>query len=460
MPTFNDKPVYTLTQVGQSIQSMIERTYKYPYYIQAEMVRLNRYPRTGHCFPELVEKEGNRIKAQMRAVIWNNNFDRINDNFERITGEPLKDGITILCLATIQFSPQYGLALYIQDIEPSYTLGEMARNRQKTIARLKAEGIFDANKRLKMPLLPQRIAVISIETSKGYSDFMVTLQGDKHHYLFETELFPSLLQGEKAVTTMTEQLNQIEKRVGEFDCVAIIRGGGGDVGLSCYDDYTLARRVATFPLPILSGIGHSTNETITDNVSFANKITPTEAACYLINRFVDFENRVNELKEMLLKAARLLLERENLIINKSESDLKLTTQKLISRESQRLVEIKTDLKIAGKNIIETHKRNLDSFSAALQRETSNRLSTEKFALDKFQSDIYIYSKQQLAHETAAIMHLEEKLQLLNPSNILRRGFSITYHNGVAVTNAAALKTGDSLKTVFYEGETLSSVNAG
>lgn len=460
MSTFNDKPVYTLTQVGQSIQSMIERTYKYPYYIQAEMVRLNRYPRTGHCFPELVEKEENRIKAQMRAVIWNNNFDRINDNFERITGEPLKDGITILCLATIQFSPQYGLALYIQDIEPSYTLGEMARNRQKTIARLKAEGIFDANKRLKMPLLPQRIAVISIETSKGYSDFMVTLQGDKHHYHFETELFPSLLQGEKAVATMTEQLNQIEKRVGEFDCVAIIRGGGGDVGLSCYDDYTLARRVATFPLPILSGIGHSTNETITENVSFANKITPTEVAYYLINRFVDFENRVNELREMLLKDARLLLERENLLITKCESDLKLTTQKLISRESQRLVEIQTDLKIAGKNIIETHKRNLDSFSAALQRETSNRLSTEKFALDKFQSDIYIYSKQQLACETASIAHIEEKLQLLNPSNILRRGFSITYHNGTAVTNAATLQTGDTLKTVFYEGETLSSVNLG
>lgn len=457
MSTFNDKPVYTLTQVGQSIQSMIERTYKYPYYIQAEMVRLNRYPRTGHCFPELVEKEENRIKAQMRAVIWSNNFERINENFERITGEPLKDGLTILCLATIQFSPQYGLALYIQDIEPSFTLGQMAQNRQKVIAKLKAEGVFDANKKLKMPLLPQRIAVISIETSKGYNDFMVTLRDDKHHYGFQTELFPSLLQGEKAVITMKEQLDRIEKRVGEFDCVAIIRGGGGDVGLSCYDDYSLARRVATFPLPVLSGIGHSTNETITENVSFANKITPTEVAYYLINRFADFENHVNELREVLVKDARQLLERENAVIAKCEANLKLTTQKLISRESQRLLSLHSNLKIASRNILECQQRNLDAFSTSLQRETVNRLATEKFALDKFQSTIYIYGKQKLTSEAASIAHIEEKLQLLNPSNILRRGFSITYHNGAAVKNAENLKPGDIVKTQLYEGEITSTI---
>lgn len=399
MSTFNDKPVYTLTQVGQNIQSMIERTYKFPYYIQAEMIKLNRYPRTGHCFPELVEKEGERIKAQMRAVIWNSNFDRINENFEKITGEPLKDGLTILCLATIQYSPQYGLSLFIQDIEPSFTLGQMAQDRLKTIARLKSEGVFDANKRLKMPLLPQRIAVISIETSKGYSDFMITLKADKHGYHFHTELFPSLLQGEKAVITIGEQLSRIEKRAGEFDCVAIIRGGGGDVGLSCYDHYELARRVATFPLPVLSGIGHSTNETITENVSFANKITPTEVAYFLISRFVDFENSVNELQSNLAKAASRMLERENAALARCEADFKLASHK--------------------------------------------RLDTEKHALEKFQSYIYIYSKQNLETSASQIAHLEEKLKLLNPSNILRRGFSITYHNGMSVRQSDSLNPGDT-----------------
>ena len=306
--TFNGKSVYTLTQVGQSIQSMIERTYKYPYYIKAEMVKLNLYARTGHCYPELVEKDGQRVKAQMRAVIWADQYDRINQRFIQITGEPMKDGITILCLATIQYSPQYGLALHIQDIEPTFTLGEMARIRLETIARLKKEGVFDANKRTKMPLLPKRVAVISIETSKGYSDFTITLNGNAAGYRFETTLFPSLLQGEKAIGTMLEQLDRIEQRKDDFDCVAIIRGGGGDVGLGCYDNYELARRVATFPLPILSGIGHSTNETITESVSYANKITPTEVAYFLIGKFTDFENKVVEYQNFITTQTLAILQ--------------------------------------------------------------------------------------------------------------------------------------------------------
>ncbi len=413
MTSFNNKPIYTLTQVGQSIQSMIERTYKHPYYIQAEMIKLNRYPRSGHCFPELVEKEENRVKAQMRAVVWRNDYERINENFMRITGEPLKDGITILCLATIQYSPQYGLALFIQDIEPAFTLGEMARNRLQTIAQLKQEGVFEANKSLEMPLVPQRVAVISIETSKGYSDFMVTLQGNKQRYRFDTELFPSLLQGDKAVDTMLQQLDLIEKRKGEFDCVAIIRGGGGDVGLSCYDQYALAYRVATFPLPVLSGIGHSTNETITESVSFANKITPTEVAYYLITRFAEFEQRLDDLSATLAQSVRWMLERENAALAQCEADFRLSFHR--------------------------------------------RLAAEQFALDKARSDIYIYSKQMLAAAATHIDHFEEKMQLLDPGNILRRGFSITLLNGKPVTNAAQLSEGAVIETKLFQGSVKSVV---
>jgi exodeoxyribonuclease VII large subunit len=174
------------------------------------------------------------------------------------------------------------LALHIQDIEPIYTLGEMARNKREVIERLKKEQIFLLNKQKKLPLLPQKIAVISVETSKGYSDFMVTLQQNSWNYRFQCTLFPSILQGEKALISMPHQLSEISKRQQEFDCVVIVRGGGGDVGMSCYDDYGLAAAVATFPLPVITGIGHSTNETITDMVAFANKITPTEVAYFLI----------------------------------------------------------------------------------------------------------------------------------------------------------------------------------
>ena len=412
--TFNGKSVYTLTQVGQSIQSMIERTYKYPYYIKAEMVKLNRYVRTGHCYPELVEKEDQRVKAQMRAVIWADQYTRINQRFEQITGEPLKDGITILCLATIQYSPQYGLALYIQDIEPTFTLGEMARIRQETIARLKKEGVFDANKRTRMPLLPKRVAVISIETSKGYSDFTITLNGNAAGYKFQTTLFPSLLQGEKAIGTMLEQLAQIEKRRDEFDCVAIIRGGGGDVGLGCYDNYELARRVATFPLPVLSGIGHSTNETITETVSYANKITPTEVAYFLIGKFTDFDNKI--------------IDFQNIITNQTLS------------------------------ILQKEKEKTAQYESLLQLMGSRRLTLEKNQLDLLYSKTQLFAKQNIESNKTLLTHLSDKLTLLSPANILRRGFSITRHNGKAVINAANLHPGDTVETTFLEGKKTMTVS--
>ena len=167
--TFNDRPVYSLSELTGSIKAVINKTYTRAYYVKAEIIRLNKYPHSGHCYPELVEKEGDKIVTQMRAVIWKTQVEEINAKFLKITGEPLKDNISILCLATIEFSPQYGLALYIQDIEPSYTLGELMKNKMAVIARLKKEGVFGANKRLELPLLPKRIAVISVETSKGYS---------------------------------------------------------------------------------------------------------------------------------------------------------------------------------------------------------------------------------------------------------------------------------------------------
>ena len=449
--TFNGKSVYTLTQVGQSIQSMIERTYKYPYYIKAEMVKLNLYARTGHCYPELVEKDGQRVKAQMRAVIWADQYDRINQRFIQITGEPMKDGITILCLATIQYSPQYGLALHIQDIEPTFTLGEMARIRLETIARLKKEGVFDANKRTKMPLLPKRVAVISIETSKGYSDFTITLNGNAAGYRFETTLFPSLLQGEKAIGTMLEQLDRIEQRKDDFDCVAIIRGGGGDVGLGCYDNYELARRVATFPLPILSGIGHSTNETLTESVSYANKITPTEVAYFLIGRFTDFDNKVIEYQNFITNQTLTILQEAKERTAQYESRLQIVGSRMLSRETSRLHELQNLLQLSGRKLLDTHRQLLNDAAITVRDFARDTVGSGQSQLELLQSKMRLYAKQHLENRRTELSHYSEKLELLAPANILRRGFSITRHNGKAVSNATDLRPGDTVETTFMEG---------
>lgn len=388
---FNDRPVYTLSDISKSLQSIISKTYNQPYYIKAEIIKLNYYPRTGHCYPELAEKEDEKIKAQMRAIIWSSQYKTINERFKKITGDIIKEGITILCLASIEYSPQYGLALHIQDIEPTFTLGEMAKSKIAVIERLKKEGIFNANKKMQLPLIPKRIAIISIETSKGYSDFMITLRQNNWNYQFDCQLFPAILQGEKAITTITEQLAVIRSRITEFDCVVIIRGGGGDVGLSCYDHYQLAREVATFPIPVLSGIGHSTNETVTEMVAYANKITPTEVAYFLIQKFHDFSILIEDFQNFILKTA---------------------TDR-----------IKNDF---------------------INMENNTRL-------------IKLFSKQIIEKQQTIIDNYIKQLELLHPENILKRGFSITYHKGKVITDSNNLQNEDLIVTQYYKGKTESII---
>ena len=410
---FNERRVYTLSEVGKSLETVIAQNYKGAYYIKAEIIKLNFYPRTGHCYPELVEKEGDTIKAQMRAVIWSSHLEPINERFRTITGEPLKEGITILCLATIEYSGKYGLALHIQDIEPSYTLGEMAKNKVQTINRLKKEGLFDANKMVPMPLLPKRIAIISIETSKGYSDFTITLNQNEYGYKFSYTLFPSLLQGDKAVGTMTKQLDEIEKQKDKFDCAVIIRGGGGDVGLSCYDNYDLSRRVAEFPLPIISGIGHSTNVTVVEMVSHETKITPTEVAYYFIQCFRNFDERLQQWQKALAQYALNLLKDERMKLQQTESRRQQLAQRVL---------------------------------------INNRRDVENL-----QQLLPILCRQLLSREKEKVARMENSVALLHPRNILKRGFSVTLLNGKPVTKATALKTGDELVTQLHEGEVRSRV---
>ena len=455
--TFNDRPVYSLSEITGSLKSVINKTYTRAYYIKAEIIRLNRYPHSGHCFPELVEKEGDRIVTQMRAVIWKTQVDEINAKFLKITGERLKDNISILCLATIEFSPQYGLALYIQDIEPSYTLGELMKNKLAVIARLKKEGVFEANKQLTLPLLPKRIAVISVETSKGYSDFMVSLLENSWNYCFECELFPSILQGDKAISTITAQLEAIAKRQNDFDCVVIIRGGGGDVGLSCYDDYSLSRKVATFPLPIISGIGHSTNESVTDMVSYANKITPTEVAYFLIQQFHNFAIQVEEAKDKIARCVESLFTYERFQTEQIEHSYLLLAIHLLTKEKQEIAQIEQNYLLTATRLLTLEKHQLGKLEQACELSATHLLSQEKGVLENLYKMMRISSKQLFAIKNKELENLEEKIGLLHPNNVLKRGYSITLLNGKALTHAISTQPGDQLTTVLYEGEVRSEV---
>src|SRR5690554_3217261 len=241
MPEIIDnKTVFSLFEVAKSIRKTLAARYTQSYWISAELNKLNFYKHSGHCYPDLVEKKDGKIIAEMRSILWGSDFQRINKQFQEITKEPLKDGIGILIQAAISYDELYGLSLRIIDIDPTFSLGVLAREKQEAIDRLKKEGIFDLNKNVPFPLLPKRIALISVETSKGLADFLKILQNNAWNYRFEFLLFPALLQGDRAVPSILAQIKNIADRIEEFDAVALIRGGGGDVGLSCYNEYTLA----------------------------------------------------------------------------------------------------------------------------------------------------------------------------------------------------------------------------
>jgi len=410
---FKDKPVYALSEITKSIESVIGKNYSKAYYIKAEILKLNYYPHSGHCYPELVEKENGKVKAQLRGIIWATQFRNINDRFITVTGEPLKEDVSILCLATVEYNGQYGLNLQIQDIEPSYTLGEMARNRMEVIERLKKEKIFTLNKEKKLPPVPQRIAVISVETSKGYHDFTLTLKENHWNYRFQCTLFPSILQGDKALISMPHQFSEITKRKQEFDCVVVVRGGGGDIGMSCYDDYRLAAAVATCPLPVITGIGHSTNETISDMVAFANKITPTEVAYFLIQQFHNFSVQVDNCKEKVVKNVQQLLKEKEFYFSKIHQQLMMVIGKFNHKKEKEIEQIN-------------------------QRIQNNALN-------------YL-----LKHQNA-LQQMQTKIEMLHPDNILKRGYSITMKNGKALRSSEEVSAGEEIVTKLYAGELVSVV---
>ena len=216
----NNRKIFSLIEVTISIQKAIAERYKSVFWVKAEMNKLNHYSHSGHCYPELVEKSDGRVIAQMKSNLWKTDFDRINHNFLKVLKEPLKDGIKILFCASISFDPVHGLGLRILDIDPSFSLGELEKEKQETLERLKREGIFQSNKLLKLPVLPQRIAVISVETSKGYSDFLKVIEHNPWGYKFFKFLFPSLLQGERSIASICSQLERIKNVRHHFDVVA------------------------------------------------------------------------------------------------------------------------------------------------------------------------------------------------------------------------------------------------
>ena len=456
-----DKQIFTLLQVTKSVQRTIAKRYRSAYWIKAEMNKLNHYSHSGHCYPDIVEKVNGKVVAQMRCLLWKDNFLKINNKFKKILKEPLKDGIKILFLAHINYNPQYGFSLQIIDIDPSFSLGDLEQEKQKTLDQLRQEGIYQKNKLLPMSLLPKRIAIISVETSKGYADFLRVIEASQieKSYQFFCMLFPSLLQGDRAVSALINQLNRIKIVRQHFDVVAIIRGGGGDVGLSCYNDYNLAKTIAEFPIPVLSGIGHSTNETVAEMLSFENAITPSKLAEFLIQKFNDFAIPVQKAEERITEKSLRLIDEEK---TKFSSELKLlqSASRHVLRQNQNKVNQKaTNLIQQSQFQLANNKNTIKSKSENIKKQIYQFCITERQTIKQFALNLKKESVTQLKQSQLILRSVNQNLNNLSPDNVLKRGFSITYYKGKSVKKANQLHAGDVLETRLYKGNISSIVQS-
>jgi len=452
-----NRKIYSLKKLSESLQSIIRKTYNSSYWIKAEISKLNYYSHSGHCYPDLVEKENETVVAQIRAIIWSTNFRKIQKQFIRLTGEKIDDNMEVLINAKVDYNPKYGLSLIIQDIDPNFTLGKLARDKFLSIERLKKENLFDKNKKLEFPILPKKLAIISVETSKGYSDLINILDNNSKGYVFEYELFPALLQGEKAVGSILAQLNYIKSKSDKFDLIAIIRGGGGEVGLSAYDNYDLASEIAKFPLPVITGIGHSTNDTVCEMISFKNAITPTDVAYYLIEKFDVQAGIIEELKNSIIDFSIENIRTNKSYLNDFAKALKSANSRLMSINDIKLNQAKAQLNYASKDLVKASRIGLDNFSNKLNKSALRLISASDYRISEMRNKLKSELKFYFAAENSHLNSLESKVKYSDPKNMLKKGYSISFVDGKILNKNSKLKKGDKLITKYLHGEIESEI---
>jgi len=423
----------SLLELNQLIRATLDENLHPSYWVVAEIGEFKQVAQ-GHAYLDLVEKKGNQIAAKIRANIWQYTFRVIAGRFTAVTGQNLKAGMKILAQVNVTFHEVYGISLNIKDIDPNYTLGERARVRQEVIERLTREGLMDLNKRFPLPLVPQKIAIISSVSAAGYGDFMDQLQKNRQGYHINAQLFQATLQGADAAATIIRALDQIELLNGKesFDAIVLIRGGGSQLDLDCFDDYGLAAAIAKCALPVLTGIGHERDETIVDLVAHTRLKTPTATAEFILSGFRDFEEQLNTALKTLERA---------------------TSQTLVI-EDRRLRDLLGKLKTLADFSIHRKKEDLKFKTNQLKSLSSSLLKMDLVRINNLELGLRKSWKSRVDSEDKKLENLGRDLQKLDPKTFLAKGYTRSEVNGIPI-NKIEVQIGDILVT-FAKNKTLKS----
>lgn len=443
----DDRPSsYSLYELLSSVRRCLESSYSKRYWIRAESSDVRTAGGSGHCYLELLEKDDNhQVKARVRANIWKQTNQLITERLRAAGLPPLASDMSILCLVQVQYHEQYGLSLLIHDIDPSYSLGEIARQRQETIKRLKRDGVYDANKQHVLPRPLHRLAIISSPTAAGLGDFMDQLRGNAYGLTFYTALFVAQMQGERVTESVQAALERIYLNREHFDAVVIIRGGGATSELRAFDNYELCYFCAQYPLPIISGIGHERDVSVLDLIAHTSLKTPTAVAEYLIH------NMLRELTDVELRRDRLA---SALALKQTEWHRRLTEQclrlphvasRLLKREELQQSALRQRLLLSSKALLQRARAGLEQNAALLPYQLRNYLVREHQALEQSVQRLRTPIRQHQARYEADLQAREQSLRLSHPDNILKRGFAVVRREGKLLTSGKEVISGDLLE---------------
>lgn len=425
----------TLFELNSLVKSTIEVNMSSSYWVETELSECRE--RNGHCYLELIQKDefGNTPIAKASAMIWRNRWLLIRPNFERNTQQSLHAGMKVLLQVTPNFHVAYGFSWIVNDIDPTYTLGDMARRRQEIIKKLKDNGIFELQKELEIPIFAQRIAIISSDNAAGYGDFCNQLHNSSGKFAFTTKLFRATMQGETVEKTVIAALNDIYADIDHFDVVVIIRGGGATSDLSGFDTYSLAENVTQFPIPVITGIGHERDDTILDLVACVRVKTPTAAAEFLIDNLQNTLDRITDAQQRIVDAVTQRLQIEKMRLDKIASSIpalfalaKTQQEAYINALSQRIIN-------GVRHISESAAHHIEIINNRLTPAVEKNMMNSRHHLDL----------------------LEQQLATLDPALMLKRGYSITTYNGKVLHDPTALKKGDVIKTQLEKGTIKSTI---
>lgn len=399
---------YSLSELTGFIEKVLKVNFQEVIWIRGEISELRE--KSGHCYLELIEKEkdADTLKARARANIWSGSYRMLKAYFEESTGQTLHAGLSVLVAVTVEFHSLYGISLNIKDIDPSYTLGELAGRRLQIIRQLEKDGVMEINKSLELSLIPRRIAIISSATAAGYEDFMNQLQNHPSGYVFYTRLFPSVMQGEQAGSSIINSLEAIYASGDLFDAVVLIRGGGATTDMACFDDYELALNCAQFPVPIIAGIGHQRDLSIVDMVAFQSVKTPTAAAAFLIDRLIRAEQQALELTNSIFASAQLVI-----------------------TESQ---------------------QTLNDYRWKIRAALTNKSRDKHIELEKYKMRLQNGIQTLITFHTGKLDKTTDAIDRHNPVSMLKYGYTITAQQGKRISSIHQLRSQLPLTTIFPDGK--------